>query len=125
MNSWESIFDWILDKDEIDNSFNSYGRHHKWDELRDEILSQKGVECVGCGSKTGLTIHHIVPVSDPIKGRELELELSNLIVVCHKSDRFKNWSCHKSICHFNSWSRINPNAWEDLIYFRGNFDKKD
>ena len=123
MISFDSLFEWMFDQDEI-STYNAQGRHHLWDDLRDEMVSAKGAECLGCGSRKGLTVHHIVPVSDPIRGRELELEPSNLVVVCHRSDRFKNWSCHFSICHFNSWKRINPNCIEDLIYFRGNFDKK-
>ena len=116
---WNDIYEWMLDKDEME--MEAFGpRHNNWDELRDEILSRPGVECMGCGSKKGLTVHHIKPFSTH---PELELVEQNLVVVCHKSDRFKNWSCHKTICHFNNWQNINENAIRDLSYFRRNFDK--
>ncbi len=116
---WNDIYDWMLDKDEME--MEAFGpRHDNWDEMRDEILSRPGVECVGCGSKKGLTVHHVKPVSTH---KELELVEQNLVVVCYKSDRFKNWNCHFTICHFNNWQNINENAIRDLSYFRRNFDK--
>ena len=60
--NWNDIYEWMLDKDEME--METFGpRHNNWDEMRDEILSRPGVECMGCGSKKGLTVHHIKPFS--------------------------------------------------------------
>ena len=96
MKSWEEIFTWMLDVEEI-KATEVKTRHVDWDDLRDEILSRPGVECMACGGKKNLSVHHIKDFSTH---PELEMIESNLVVLCIKSERFKDIPCHRLFGHF-------------------------
>ena len=58
-----------------------------WYRIRHQALQEQGRRCKMCGTVRGkLSVHHIKPRS---KHPELELVLSNLLVVCN--------SCHNQI----------------------------
>lgn len=81
-------------------------RSGKWPALRDKLIEQDK-ECLACGSEKDLTCHHIIPFS---KNKDLELEISNLIVVCK--------DCHYTFCHLRSWRSYNIHAIKDCREFR-------
>lgn len=75
-------------------------RSPKWDELRKEFLKENNYECASCKSKNNLTVHHKKPFH---LYPELELEKSNLIVLCEN----KVLNCHYVIGHCFSWTAYN------------------
>ena len=63
-------------------------RSSKWPKVRKDYL-KLNPECAACGGKTSLNVHHILPYH--IRP-DLELEPSNLLTLCEKSDRY-GWRC--------------------------------
>jgi len=86
-------------------------RNPKWEHLRDEEVRLHPY-CSICGNTTKLNVHHKLPFHlFPM----LELERSNLIVLCEKSPH--NVNCHYVFGHLGlSWSHYNPTIDEDAKY---------
>jgi len=87
-------------------------RSGHWSTVRKHHL-KKNAECVVCGDKSKLEVHHIKPFhTHP----ELELEPSNLLTMCES----KSYGiiCHLLIGHNGSYKNINPNVVEDSSSWR-------
>ena len=67
-----------------------------WRTLRNNFLKENCL-CSACGSKSGLQVHHVVPVSI---NSNLELVWDNLITLCV--------DCHFSLGHLWNWKCYNP-----------------
>jgi len=74
-------------------------RSPKWDGVRDAFVATHPT-CAACGSNKRLQVHHILPF---FMHPELELENSNLIVLCMDSEE-----CHLNIGHGGSYRCYNP-----------------
>ena len=83
-------------------------RSPRWYSLRRRVL--RGANgCEACATMTGLQVHHVKPVyTHP----ELELDPSNLLVLCR--------TCHLLIGHGGSWMHINPMARDSADTLRAN-----
>ena len=88
------------------NLFFGEPRSNKWPALRDKLVKETG-ECLACGTKKELTCHHIIPFS---KNKKLELEESNLVVLCD--------TCHFVFGHLKSWKSYNANVIKDSREYR-------
>lgn len=86
----------------------SKNRSPRWDEVRDDFLARVG-RCAACGSKKKLQVHHILPFR---LHPELELEESNLIVLCMDENE-----CHLKIGHGGSFRSYNPGVEVDAKNF--------
>lgn len=79
-------------------------RSPKWGKVRKQFLIDNGNICACCSRTDNLNVHHIIPVHiDP----SLELERSNLIILCEKH-------CHWVYGHCGDWSAYNPKVIEDV-----------
>ena len=87
-------------------------RSHKWPALRRRTIQGAGC-CAACGRTTNLTVHHIQPFH---LYPALELEPTNLIVLCENKDG----NCHLRIGHGRDWDIYNPNVVTDAAMLRGN-----
>lgn len=77
-------------------------RAPQWKNVRKNFLAQNK-KCSACGSSNDLEVHHIIPVHiNP----HLELDTSNLIVLCSKS-------CHLLIGHLMDWKSWNIDVIND------------
>lgn len=83
-------------------------RSGRWPEIRKEFI--KGKSCAVCSSKSKLEVHHIKPFH---LFPHLELDLSNLIVLCESS---KSLNCHLAIGHLKDYKHWNPFIEEDAKY---------
>ena len=79
-------------------------RSPKWHSLEEKVLAAQPT-CVACGGTTQRQVHHIIPFH--LKP-ELELEPTNLIVLC-----MAEWDCHLRIGHGSSFKTFNPRVVED------------
>jgi len=80
-------------------------RSGKWRGVRESFLA-KNPTCAACGDHRMLNVHHKLPFhSHP----ELELEESNLIVLCEVPSH----ACHFTIGHLHNWAAYNPHVEED------------
>ena len=71
-------------------------RSGEWAAVRRTHLRSEP-ECVACGAKTRLEVHHIIPVdNDPSR----ELDATNLITLCRRD--------HLTFGHFGNTKRYNP-----------------
>lgn len=87
-------------------------RSWKWPALRRKTLKAAGC-CAACGGTTKLQVHHIKPFHLFPK---LELEPSNLIVLCGAKGR----QCHLRIGHGRDWDLWNPNVVAHAATLRAN-----
>jgi len=76
-------------------------RSPKWPALSKRFL--RGKACIACGSRDGLTAHHVVPFH---LRPDLELVESNLVPLC--SDR-----CHLVWGHLDDYRLDSPTVRED------------
>lgn len=67
----------------------------------------RGRSCIACGSREGLTAHHVVPFH---MRPDLELDEKNLVPLC--TDR-----CHIVHGHFNDFRLDNPKVREDCAEY--------
>ena len=74
-------------------------RSSKWDDVRDAYVALHPT-CAACGSNKRIQVHHILPF---FMYPELELENSNLIVLCMDVEE-----CHLNIGHGGSYRCYNP-----------------
>ena len=86
-------------------------RSPQWGRIRDEFIRESGSKCAACGKATNLEVHHIIPVA---KDKTLELDKSNLIVLCENKSIF----CHLILGHSFSWIAYNPHVIEDSAQLR-------
>ena len=68
----------------------------KWERLRLKVLDRDGYQCQGCGSKSDLEIHHIIPINR-FAGPDPNL-VDNLVALCR--------DCHKDFWAFSVKGRI-------------------
>lgn len=78
-------------------------RSPEWDNVQENHLKTHD-ECVACGSKEKLNVHHIKPFH---LFPELELDPNNLITLCMDNE------CHLLIGHGNNFKFYNPNVVDD------------
>ena len=71
-------------------------RSPQWSAVRDHFL--EGKKCAACGSKKNLQVHHVKPFH---LYPELELDVTNLIVLC-----MDKYDCHLRLGHGNNFSRF-------------------
>lgn len=64
-------------------------------------------ECVACGTRADLNVHHIAPFH---LCPERELDTTNLITLCRAH--------HLSLGHHGDWRSVNPNVIADAEAFR-------
>lgn len=83
----------------------SQPRSPRWAAARAEALALHP-SCEACGCKVGLQVHHIKPFH---LFPELELEQSNLIVLCGPQGK----DCHIRIGHNFNYASYNLNARQD------------
>lgn len=80
-------------------------RSSRWRSTRRKWLVDHP-ECVACGSRKWLQVHHLIPYeTDP----SLELEFSNLITLC---ERVGGRECHRILGHGGSYNRWVPKVKE-------------
>lgn len=92
------MFAWLS---KLRDNFAEYGRSSCWRATRQAHLS-KHPTCEACGSREGLDVHHIQPVS---LYPELECEESNLMTLCGAPR-----NCHYSVGHGFNWRGYRPDA---------------
>ncbi len=86
--------------------FTGQMRSARWPECRRRFL-QVNRECVACGCRDGLEVHHKVPF---YIDSSLELRDENLITLCRY--------CHFVHGHLRDWSRWNVSIAEDAARYR-------
>jgi len=93
----------------------SKSRSPKWDSIRDAFI-EKHKKCSVCGSTKNLEVHHIVPFSE---NSELELEESNLIILCESKKYGVN--CHLFFGHLGNYKVSNPEVLKDVMDWNKKF----
>ena len=81
-------------------------RSPKWAHVEKAFLADNP-SCAACGSKRHLQVHHVAPFH---LHPELELEQSNLLVLC-----MDEAECHLEIGHGGYFSAWNPNVLVDAM----------
>ena len=90
----------------------SVRRSAHWSAVRNRVVTEAGC-CAGCGSTVKLEVHHIKPFH---VAPELELEPSNLIVLCETP----GMDCHLRLGHGGDWRRVNTNVRDSAALLRAN-----
>jgi hypothetical protein len=94
-------------------------RSSRWKSFRDAFVADHP-ECEACGARYRLNVHHVIPFHER---PDLELEESNLIVLCVSPDH----NCHFLLGHDPDgpngpekpdWKKSNPNVREDAEAYR-------
>ena len=81
-----------------------------WKKIREEHL-KKQPNCMVCGNKNNLNVHHIIPFHvDSSK----ELEPENLITLCEG----ETFNCHLFFGHLRHWINHNPDVIKDADAWR-------
>lgn len=90
----------------------NYGNERSplWNSVRKEHIRYNG-ECVVCGAKKGLQVHHVIPFH--ILPEE-ELNPKNLITLCAKH--------HFLFGHLNYWRSWNPNVRQDSLIWQNKLE---
>lgn len=99
----ENILTYLLEKLSNRESTRNFGakRSYGWRGVRRRFIRHNPY-CAVCKTKKNLQVHHVSPFHiDP----NLELELKNLITLCHTH--------HFWFGHFGSYFSYNPNVKED------------
>jgi hypothetical protein len=92
--------------DSIVERFGGTPRSPKWQSVRNEFIKTHD-ECVCCGSKNKLQVHHILPFCvDPSK----ELDPDNLATMCSR--------CHLLIGHCGWFQRYNPDLHNSVQFIK-------
>lgn len=104
-------------KDRITGKLKKGTRRHKdWKKVRDAFLKKpENQTCALCGGTAKLEVHHIVPVSHP-RGKELELDETNLITLCE--NKKYGIHCHLFIGHLGNYRYANDTVRDDCEYLR-------
>jgi 5-methylcytosine-specific restriction endonuclease McrA len=103
------MFGWLKKTD--DRSFGAE-RSSKWPKVRAEHL-QRNPECIACGRRDKLEVHHCVPFHI---APDRELDPTNLVSVCATP-------CHLVHGHYLSWLRYNPEVVADCKRYRAGLEK--
>lgn len=103
------MFGWLLKAD--DRSFGAQ-RSGQWPKVRAEHL-RKHPECMACGRKEKVEVHHCVPFH---LDKSRELDPSNLVTLC-------DTPCHLVHGHYLSWQRYNPEVVHDCQRYRSGLEK--
>lgn len=90
----------------------SVPRDPGWREIRNAFLIDNGSICAVCGKVKNLNVHHIIPVH---VDKTLELETSNLIVLCENKTPM---NCHLGIGHLGNFKAYNPHVKEDAVFWK-------
>lgn len=77
-------------------------RSPRWNDVRDAFLKAQGGVCAACGQKKWGQVHHVSPFH---LHPELELEPTNLIVLCMGTHE-----CHLRIGHGDDFKAYNPHV---------------
>lgn len=85
-------------------------RSPKWAKVRAAHLAEHP-ECVACGARTMLEVHHVKPFH---LFPELELDPQNLMTLC----QCPGHNCHLMFGHSLNWAAYNPHAVTDAVVFR-------
>lgn len=85
-------------------------RSPHWHKVEKDMLAKNKV-CAACGTVNRLQVHHKKPFH---LYPELELDESNLIVLCMDKE------CHLKLGHGGDWKAYNPNVVEDVAKVHGN-----
>lgn len=91
-------------------------RSPHWSTVRASHLAAHP-ECVACGARTALNVHHLLPFH---LYPELELETSNLVTLCECPAH----NCHLIWGHLLNWSAYNQFCRDDAIAFRTRMRKR-
>jgi 5-methylcytosine-specific restriction enzyme A len=83
-------------------------RSTRWPSVRASHL-EKQPNCQVCGTKTGVEVHHKIPVHID---QSRELDLANLITLCERN------GCHFLFGHCLSWKAFNPSVVEHCFKAR-------
>jgi 5-methylcytosine-specific restriction protein A len=86
-------------------------RSGHWPTVRKHFL-EKNPCCAVCGGTDKLEVHHRAPFH---VHPELELDESNLVVLCEANPVF---NCHRIFGHINNFKGWNPNVIEDAKAWR-------
>ena len=88
-------------------------RSSQWPKVRAVWLEEHG-ECVACGQKDHLNVHHVIPFND---APSRELDPDNLVTLC--TDGPGHCNCHLLFGHLGNYqSKGNPNVRRDAARFR-------
>lgn len=90
-------------------------RSGSWKKVRSAFL-KKNPSCAACGNVKKLECHHIIPYH---VDASLELEESNLIVLCENSG-----NCHFVWGHLLDWKAWNPDVVKDTKAFLEKISKR-
>ena len=83
-----------------------------WLEFRDAYV-RDNPECVVCGAKKKLQVHHIVPFH---VAPDLELDPTNLLTLCVNKKYGIN--CHLLVGHLGNYRRVNPAVELDAMMWK-------
>lgn len=70
------------------NRVQAYGNVRDWYALAAQVRTRDGNKCVECGSRVGLEVHHVIPVSRG--GPTVGYNLKTLCKACHGRKAFHN-----------------------------------
>jgi len=87
-------------------------RHKNWSKFR-KVYLKTYPRCAVCGSYKKLEVHHIIPFHVM---PELELDPSNLIVLCESKKYGIN--CHLLMGHLGNYKKYNLNVVFDVMQWR-------
>jgi 5-methylcytosine-specific restriction enzyme A len=96
----------------------SKARSPKWSGIRNKLVAEKMV-CAVCGGKDKLEVHHIKPFH---LHPELELDPSNLIVLCESGGGGLN--CHLAFGHLGSYKSFNVDVVSDSVSWRKKIESR-
>jgi 5-methylcytosine-specific restriction endonuclease McrA len=93
-------------------------RSSKWSKVRNNLVVEK-VVCAVCGGGEKLEVHHIKPFH---LHPELELEPSNLIVLCESNKGGMN--CHLAVGHLGSYKSFNVDVITDSATWKKKIESR-
>ncbi len=91
-------------------------RSSKWRKVRKKHIKVYN-ECIVCGSKKVLEVHHVEPFHiNPAR----ELDPTNLITLCDK----RNMGCHFVFAHLKSWQSHNITILSDAQHWKNKIEHR-
>jgi hypothetical protein len=90
-----------------------------WAKARKSHLKRQP-ECQACGQTGSVSVHHCRSFHTR---PDLECDVTNLITLCEKSDRF-GFNCHLVIGHCGDWGITNPGIHRCIQAIRGTWHGK-
>jgi hypothetical protein len=85
-----------------------------WKEVRLKVIA-RDEQCIICGSKNKLNVHHILE-KEFLSFRYLQFDERNLITVCPKCHKFSEFSMHKNpLFALTIFKAIYPNNYDFLL----------